>query len=126
MRYAVLCAASFLMAGCGDLVGPANLQDALAEAEQLTNDPRTAFRNPDFPDANVDGRIEAPKTFVIRHSNVKTITRTFDPRAMEKSIRADVCDQRPLRNVIDKGGIVRVEMVTHIGDELPHLFFSRC
>lgn len=117
-----LAIACLALASCASQ--PATLEEALVAAERHGRN--NGYSHPDFLDARSYAVIEAPETLVIHHSNVKIITRTFDPQVMQKEVRGDLCRHPPLRHVIEKGGTVQVETTTHIGSVLPTMRFTRC
>ena len=71
-------------------------------------------------------RIDDGKTLVLIIGNVPLGNTTYDPNAMRKTLRPQICGSRNYRELIEDGGKVRVEMTTNYGKELPAVQFARC
>ncbi|MEM9086194.1 MAG: hypothetical protein AAGB23_09760 [Pseudomonadota bacterium] len=117
---------ALLLVACSDLGAPATLEDALKAAQRVGTRPGVAFHDPEERDIVETIEIEAPDTLVIRHSNVKTIDQTIVPHAFERSVREYICKYQVLRDVIEMGGTIRLEITTNIGSKFPAVHFSRC
>lgn len=80
----------------------------------------------DFPGVTMKARVDETDTLVVMLGNVPLGNRTYDPNAVRRSLRGEVCSDRHLRELIANGGKVRLEMTTNFGKELPAVQFARC
>ena len=70
--------------------------------------------------------LEGGDTLVFKLGNMPTGNTTFDPYAMRKSLRPELCDDAGLRELVEQGVKVRFDITSNYGKELPYIQFTRC
>lgn len=112
----------WLLAACAD----APLEQRLAESVQRFNESE-ARNAPSSPGALTRTvHIEGGDTLVFKLDNIPTGNTSFDPNAMRKSLRAEFCEDRAMRELLEAGVKVRFDLTSNYGKELPSVKFARC
>ncbi len=122
MKYLVAAGLAVLLAGCGERTTLEVLPDVVRDI----NESGSAEISKQIPGATMKARIDDGKTLVLMIGNVPLGNTTYDPNAMRKTLRPQICGSRNYRELIEDGGKVRVEMTTNYGKELPAVQFARC
>lgn len=105
---------------------PDTLEGTLDGAANYFNRNGLGIINEDLNATGMKASVEGDDTLVMRVEGIATGNLTFDPIAMTKVMRGNVCDNSWNRRVFEKGGRLRVEFVSNYGKELPPIFFAKC
>lgn len=126
MKSIQILALALLLMGCGGLVGePKSTEARLAAMVERYNEVQASAKTDDQSGAQRHARIEGGNTLVIEITNVPTGNSTFDPNAMRKSLRPEICDDL-MRELLDAGISVRFDLTSNFGKKQPSVHFSRC
>ncbi len=124
MRSVLILCSPLLLASCGFL-SPSNetLEESLQGAADFINGDGQSLL-PEIP-GKVSARAEG-NILVLRIVDIPTGNHAFDEGLMRKAIRPGVCDHWENRDVIDRGGKFRIELVSDIGTVSPPVTISHC
>ncbi|MEO1731976.1 MAG: hypothetical protein AAFR64_14740 [Pseudomonadota bacterium] len=125
MKLPAFLALSMLVAGCG-VLQPQSLEERLADAVVEFNESEAASVANGATRTRREARLDGDDTLVIAITNLPTGNSTFDPMAMERSLRPEFCDDAEMRELIEAGIRVRFELTSNFGKELPSVQFNRC
>ena len=115
-----------LLAGCQDMLMGEVTPELLPDLVEEINTHGTLEMGKQFPGVTMKARVDNADTLVIMMGNVPLGNTTYDPNAVRRLLRSEVCEDGNLRQLIDNGGKVRLEMTTNFGKELPGVQFARC
>jgi hypothetical protein len=124
-KFAILAAASLAVAACGG-GAPDTLAGTLAGAAAHFNKNGLSLVNAELKPTGVKASVRGKDTLVVRIDGVATGRATFIPQKMQTSMRENVCGQDWNKRVFARGGKLRVELVSNVGEELPPLLFNHC
>lgn len=126
MRTLALATIAVTLAGCGGVFDERSTLEVLPDVVRDINRSGSAEIAKEIPGVTMKARIDDGSTLVLMMGNVPVGTSTYDPNAVRKALRPQVCGSRNYRELIEGGGKVRVEMTTNFGKELPAVQFARC
>ena len=127
MRLAILAVTSVALASCGQAqAGPDAVKNSIKRAAASFNSQAPDLLGEEFGSTKVSSRIEGEDTLVLRIANAPVGDKSFDPNFVRKMMRPKVCETGEIRDIIDRGGRLKIELVSHIGAEFPPVLFSRC
>lgn len=119
-------AAALLLAGCGEMMMGEVGTDILPALVDEINQNGTHEIAKQIPGATIKARLEGDDLLVLMVGNVPTGNQTYDPNALRRLMRGEVCKDRHLAELIRNGGKLRIEMTSNFGKELPAIQFARC
>ncbi|QDH33141.1 hypothetical protein [Porphyrobacter sp. YT40] len=123
MKRVWLLAAMMLATGCG---GPQTLDEALASAAKHFNNRGTGMLSDEFKSSRVEAAVSGGNMLVLRVLDTPTGNATLDSVVARKSIGPRLCDMSRVRSVLEKGGTLRVEIVSNIGVEATSFQMAKC
>lgn len=126
MKKSILVAGIVSLSACGGVVDNRTALEKLPDVVEMINRDGTTEIARDFPGVRAAARIDDGDTLVIMMSNVPFGGRTFDPNAVRRSLRPQVCGSENYRELFEAGGKVRLEMTSDHGKELPAIQYARC
>lgn len=110
------------LTGCG----PSVSKDSLPEVVRWVNDGNMDYLFADLDGTDISARLDPGDTLVLKVTNLPTGTQTYDPNALRKMLRSEVCEPGTFGRLIEQGGKVRFEFVSNFGKELPAIQFAHC
>lgn len=116
-------ASALALASCGE---PRSLEAELAQAVREVNAGGGQTFGSEMAGAKLNARIDNGDTLVLVMSNVLSGSRTYDPNAIRKDLRPNVCGEAHYRRIIDGGFKLKIEMISNTGKELPPVIYARC
>lgn len=122
MKIWILLATSAVIAACS----PGVSKDNLPAVVRAVNNGSADYLFADIPGAKVSARVDPGDTLVLKVTNVPTGNQTFDPNAVRKALREEVCEHGSYGQLIAQGGKVRFEFVSNFGKDLPAIQFAHC
>lgn len=125
-RFGMAAAMAVLASGCGGLVEQRSTLEMLPDVVDGINRTGSSELSQQIPGATMKARIEDGSTLVLMMGNVPLGNQSYDPNALRRTLRPQVCGSDDFRELIDEGGKIRVEMTTNFGKELPAIQFARC
>ncbi|WP_299194745.1 hypothetical protein [uncultured Erythrobacter sp.] len=114
------------LAGCGNMLIGEITPEVLPDLADEMNERGTLEIGKDFPGVTMHARVDSGDTLVVMMGNVPLGNRTYDPNAVRRLLRSEVCSDSNLSELISNGGKVRLEMTSNFGKELPAVQFARC
>lgn len=127
MKHALLPLALLSLSGCGALMGPpATLEETLERAAGYLNRHWAAKLPPELGKVRVESEVTGKDTLVLRILDTPTGYETADPNHFRKILRRDVCDLGSVRDVFERGGKIRVEIISNIGVEATSFQLAQC
>ena len=105
---------------------PDTLEGTLDGAANHFNKNGIDIINEELNATGMDASVVGDETLVIRVEGIATGNLTFDPIAMTKVMRENICENVWNRRVFEKGGKLRIELVSNYGKELPPILFAKC
>ncbi len=105
---------------------PDTLEGTLDKAANHFNKHGLDTINDQLKATAVKASVKDGLTLVMRVEGVATGNLTFDPIAMTKVMRKNICENDWNRRVFEKGGRLRIELVSNYGKELPAILFAKC
>lgn len=105
---------------------PDTLEGALDGAADHFNTHGLDIINEELSATAMKASVKGADTLVMRVEGIATGNLTFDPIAMTKMMRENVCENDWNRRVFEKGGRLRIELVSNYGKELPPILFAQC
>lgn len=124
MRSVLVLCSTVLLASCGFM--PASnetLEESLLGAAEYVNGDGQSLLA-DFP-GRISARAEGD-VLIIRFEDLPTGSHIFEEAALRRQLRPLVCDEAENREVIDRGGKFRVEMISNIGTVAPPVTIAHC
>ena len=115
-----------LLAGCGSASAPPTLDETLAGAASHFNRGGLSLINEELGATSMSARVENEDTLVMLVEGINTGRMTFDPQAMTRLMRDNICEDSWNRRVFESGGRLRIDFVSNFGHELPSIYFARC
>ena len=115
-----------LLAGCGNMLVGEVTPELLPDVVEEINEHGTLEIGKEFPGVTMEARLDNEDTLVIMMGNVPLGNRTYNPNAVRRLLRGEVCNDTVLSELIANGGKVRLEMTSNFGKELPAVQFARC
>ncbi len=126
MRFLLVSGLAITATACGGIVDQRSAIEQLPDVVDAINRDGNAEIAKQLPGAVVTARIDDGDTLVIMMGNVPLGNTTFDPNAVRKTLRPQVCGSENYRELFEEGGKVRVEMTSNFGKEMPAIQYSRC
>lgn len=124
MKKSAIGIVALALAGCGVIGQPQSLEQRLGDAvERFNND--TSSLGKGFEGTTRKARLEGD-TLVFMIANLPTGNETYDPHAMRRILRPEMCDDSDFRELIEDGVKIRFELTSNFGKELPAIQFARC
>lgn len=105
---------------------PATLEAKLEFAADYVNRHGTEALSPELGNARLESKVIGKDTLVLRVLDTPTGYETADPNHWRKLLRREVCDTASFRDVFERGGKIRIEIISNIGVEAAVLQFSQC
>ncbi|MEP0189078.1 MAG: hypothetical protein ABJP70_04645 [Erythrobacter sp.] len=124
MRTIISLALAGLIAACS--TAPDTLEGTLDRAANHFNQNGLDIINEELKATGMNVSVEGEDTLVMRVEGIATGNLTFDPIAMTKVMRENICESDWNRRVFEKGGRLRIELVSNYGKELPPILFAKC
>ena len=115
-----------LVTGCGGAFEQRSTLEVLPDVVAEINRSGTAEIGKQMPGVTMKARIDDGKTLVLLMGNVPMGNQSYDPNALRKTLRPEVCGSDNYRDLIEDGGKIRLEMTTNFGKKLPAIQFARC
>lgn len=125
MRIWVIALGSVALASCGE-PAPPTLAERIERTAASFNKNAPGLLPSQFGDTQLSSRLEGDDTLVMRFANAPVADKTFDPNAVRKMMRRKVCETGPVNKLIQDGGRLKIELVSHVGAEFPAVYFARC
>lgn len=119
-------AASALVSYFGLVGRPATLETKLEFAADYVNRHGTEQLSRELGNARLESKVIGKDTLVLRVLDTPTGYETADPNHWRKLLRREVCDTASFRDVFERGGKIRIEIISNIGVEAAVLQFSQC
>jgi hypothetical protein len=119
-------AASALVSYCGLVGRPAPLESKLEAAAGQLNEHASKMLPPEFGNSRLESEVIGKDTLVLRILDTPTGHETADPNQLRKILRRDMCEMSSLREIIERGGKIRIEMISNIGVEVTAFQIARC
>ena len=114
------------LAGCGGVPsGPVTDQEMAQVVREINREGAEIFAD-EFPGMTGQARLDPDNILVLMLVNTPTGKRTYDPNALRRLLRPQICEDGNFRRLIDNGWKVRLEMTSNMGSELPAIQFARC
>jgi hypothetical protein len=127
MRQAILPLALFGLSGCGAIFGPPQtLDEELEDAARFFNNRGTAMLPDEFGKARMEAEVIGTDLIVIRILDLPSGHATIDPAAARKLLRPKLCETSSARDVFERGGKLRFEIVSNIGVEATAFQIASC
>lgn len=124
--FLIAIAASGFASACGLVGRPATLEEKLEFAAGYVNRHGTEWLSPELGKVRVESEVIGKDTLVLRVLDTPTGYETADPNHLRKLLRREVCDKASFRGVFERGGKIRIEIISNIGVEAAALQFSQC
>jgi len=127
MKHALLPLALLSLSGCGALLGPpATLEETLEDAARFFNRRGTVSLPSEFGNARVEAKVIGGDTITVRIVDAPTGYDTLDSNVARKLLRGKLCDFSSARHVFERGGKMRVEIISNIGVEATSFQLAQC
>lgn len=127
MRYAVLVIPAGVLGMYLAPVGrPATLEAKLEFAAGYLNQHWAEKLSPELGNVRVESEVIGKDTLVLRIRDTPTGYETADPNHFRKILRRDVCRLSSVRDVFERGGKIRVEIISNIGVEAAAFQLAQC
>jgi hypothetical protein len=127
LKHILLPLALISLPGCGALFGPpATLEETLELAAGFLNRHWAEELSPELGKVRVESEVIGKDTLVLRILDTPTGYETADPNHFRKILRRDVCGLSSVREVFERGGKIRVEIISNIGVEAAAFQLAQC
>lgn len=127
MKIALLPLAMLGLSSCGALTGPpATLEETLEDAARYFNTRGTLSLPTELGNARIEAEVIGSDMIAFRVVNAPTGYDTLDSNVARKMLRGKLCEMSSARNVFERGGKIRVEIISNIGVEATSFQLAQC
>lgn len=127
MKHAILPLALFGLSGCGAIFGPPQtLAEELEEAAYFFNSRGTAMLPDEFGKARIEAEVIGKDLIVIRLVDLPSGHVTIDSAVARKKLRPKLCETSSARDLFERGGKIRLEIISNIGVEAAAFQIASC